>query len=145
MDENTELVFLGKDRVKELWLTFKIELAKKANVVDLDDYITEDAFASALSTALSNYPTKAELNAAISGATAREVVDVLPSVDDADPKIIYFVPVSGTAEENNVYDEYMLINSQFEKIGTTRIDLSGYWSKEELRPMTAQELTAILV
>lgn len=139
-----DLVFLGGDRVKELWLFLKMELAKKASVTDLDDYVTDDTFAEALATALANYPTKAEVNLAIAGATKREVVDELPSEEDGDPKVIYFVPVSGEPEENNVKDEYMLINGKWEKIGTTRIDLSGYWSKEELRPMTTAELSAIL-
>lgn len=141
---NEELLFLDKDRVKELWLFLKTELAKKASVLDLDDYVTDDTFANALATALSNYPTKAEVNSAIAGATKREVVDELPSKEAGDPKVIYFVPVSGEPEENNVKDEYMLINGEWEKIGTTRIDLSGYWSKEELRPMTSAELNAIL-
>lgn len=140
-----ELIFLSAERVSELWLFLKTELAKKAGVTDLDEYVTEDAFANTLSLALANYPTKDEVNSALSGATKREVVDVLPSVEDADPKAIYFVPVTGTPEEDNIKDEYMLINNKWEKIGTTRIDLSGYWSKEELRPMTADELSAILV
>lgn len=142
MDE--ELKFLDKERTKEFWLFIKTELAKKANVIDLDDYVTDTSFANTLATKLANYPTKEEVNSALSGATKREVVDVLPSVTDADPKAIYFVPVSGTPEEDNIKDEYMLINGKWEKIGTTRIDLSGYWSKTELKAMTSAELTAIL-
>lgn len=142
MDE--ELQFLDKERTKELWLFIKTELAKKANMIDLDNYVTDTGFANTLATALARYPTKEEVNSALSGATKREVVDVLPSVTDADPKAIYFVPVSGTQEEDNIKDEYMLINGKWEKIGTTRIDLSGYWSKTELKAMTSAELTAIL-
>lgn len=142
MDE--ELQFLDKERTKELWLFIKTELAKKAGIADLDDYITDTEFANGLANALANYLTKEEVNSALSGATKREVVDLLPSVTDADPKAIYFVPSSGTPEEDNIKDEYMLINGKWEKIGTTRMDLSGYWSKTELKAMTSAELTAIL-
>lgn len=141
---DNELVFLDKERSKQLWLFIKTELAKKANVADLDDYVTDDIFSEALATALANYPTKAELNSAISAATKREVVSQLPAVADADPKAIYFVPAPGTPEENNIKEEYMVINGQWEMIGTTKMDLSGYWSKTELRAMTEDELTGIL-
>lgn len=45
---------------------------------------------------------------------------------------IYLVPNSGTSP--NVYDEYIWLSdsSSFEKIGSTAVDLSGYWSKTEL-------------
>lgn len=141
---NEELAFLDKERTKQLWLFLKTELAKKANVVDLDDLISNDDFTNALATALANYPTKTELNNALSAATKREIVDELPAESEADPKAIYFVPTPGTPEENNIKDEYMLINGNWEKIGTTRIDLSGYWSKQELRVLTQEELSTIL-
>ena len=38
----------------------------------------------------------------------------------------------------------MWIDGQFELLGSTEIDLSGYWAKDELRMMTAEELQAIL-
>lgn len=139
-----ELIFLGKEGVKQLWIFVKTQLAQKANFADLDDLITEDQFTEALATALSNYPTKSEVNSSLAAATKREVVDELPSVDDADPKAIYFVPSPGTPQENNIKDEYMLINGQWEMIGTTKVDLTGYWSKQELRAMTEEELTSIL-
>ena len=39
----------------------------------------------------------------------------------------------------------MWINGAWELLGSTEEDLTGYWSKQELRAMTAAELQAILV
>ena len=52
-----------------------------------------------------------------------EVVDELPT-SDIKTHTIYFIEKEGTA--GNVYDEYMYINSEWEHIGTTEVDLSGY-------------------
>ena len=49
--------------------------------------------------------------------------------------IIYLVATSSPSGQNN-YDEYILVNNQFEKIGSTSIDLSGYatqtWVNEQI-------------
>ena len=52
-----------------------------------------------------------------------QVVQALPS-SDIETHTIYFVPKTGTT--NDVYDEYLYINNQWEMIGNTQIDLSGY-------------------
>lgn len=70
-----------------------------------------------------------------------EVVTALPSTGQAG--VIYLVSNSGTAP--NVYDEYIWVSNAFEKIGTTAVDLSGYWSKTELVAMTVAEVDAICV
>jgi len=51
------------------------------------------------------------------------IVTDLPTTD-IDTHTIYFVSNNGTNQ--NIYDEYMYINSNWEKIGTTDIDLSNY-------------------
>ena len=52
-----------------------------------------------------------------------EVVTELPEIGEAN--VIYLVPKE-TEDENNVFDEYLYINDEWELIGTTDIDLSGY-------------------
>lgn len=47
-----------------------------------------------------------------------------------DPHTIYLVP-SAVPETENVYNEYMYINYQWEQIGSTAVDLSGYYTKTE--------------
>lgn len=51
------------------------------------------------------------------------IVSELPS-SDIDTHTIYFMPNSEASP--NSYDEYMYINNNWEKIGTSDIDLSGY-------------------
>lgn len=58
--------------------------------------------------------------------------------------MIYFVPMADP-KESNFYEEYIWVNGGYELIGTTQIDLSGYWAKAELTAMTAEELEEILV
>lgn len=54
-----------------------------------------------------------------------QIVESLPEPSAASPMVIYLVATSSPGGQNN-YDEYILVNSQFEKIGSTSIDLSGY-------------------
>lgn len=64
-----------------------------------------------------------------------QIVDSLPDPSAASPMIIYLVATASPSGQNN-YDEYILVNSQFEKIGSTSIDLSGYatqtWVNEQI-------------
>lgn len=56
-----------------------------------------------------------------------EVVDVLPSSGSSDT--IYLVPKQGS--ENDSYDEYIFIDGKWELIGSTDVNLSDYYTKEE--------------
>lgn len=69
-----------------------------------------------------------------------EVVQELPSTGD--PGTIYLLSNGGTG--TNVYDEYIYVNNAWEKIGTTAVDLSNYWSKSELVAITNTEIDTIL-
>ena len=55
----------------------------------------------------------------------REIVESLPEVELADENTIYMVG-TGAGTENSVYEEYMLINGGFEKIGSSEVDLTNY-------------------
>lgn len=86
--------------------------------------------------------TKDESNTAIAAAVAnahhlkREIVSVLPEVSEANEDTIYMVPDAGntdTAGSNkSVYTEYMLVNGAFERIGTSNVDLSNYFTKDQV-------------
>ena len=86
--------------------------------------------------------TKDEANTAIAAAVAnahhlkREIVSVLPKVSEANEDTIYMVPDAGStdAEGSNksVYTEYMLVNGAFERIGTSDVDLSNYFTKDQV-------------
>lgn len=68
----------------------------------------------------------------------REIVEELPT-EDIDPDTIYMVPRS-TTEPNNVYDEYMYINDAWEKIGSTEVDLSNYYTKTQVDSSLADKV-----
>lgn len=55
------------------------------------------------------------------------------------PNILYFVKEE-SIENNNAYGEYAWINDEWEKVGYYKPDLSGYWNKEEITPVTNEEM-----
>ena len=57
-------------------------------------------------------------------------VDVLPT-EDIQTNVIYAVP-SDDPKEKDVRIEYVYINDDWEAIGTTKIDLSNYYTKAEI-------------
>lgn len=156
--------FLNSARTAELWAAVKTALAGKADLSALDGYTTPDAVATAITSALANYATNASVQTAIATALANymtesevndaivaavvaasgikfESVDALPEAGTAN--VIYLVPNGETG--SNAKDEYMWIDGKWELLGSTAVDLTGYWSKGELSIMTAEELQAILV
>lgn len=164
MPTNNTSAYLDGDRVAELWTAVKTALAGKADLADLDGYTTPDAVATAITSALTNYATNAGVQIAIAAALANymtesevndaiakavteaahitfEAVDELP--ETGSPNVIYLVP--NGKSRSNVKDEYMWIDGAWERLGSMEVDLTGYWSKQELRAMTAAELQAILV
>ena len=91
---------------------------------------------------------------ATDGKLVMAIVDVLPAADDLDAKTIYLVPkeISGdeAAEQgaDNVYDEYIVVVEdgvkRAEKIGDTKLDLSGYVKAEDVVAVTDQEIQAMI-
>lgn len=58
-------------------------------------------------------------------------IQIVSSKDDiTQENVLYLVPSS--EETNNLYDEYLLINGNPEMIGSTKIDLSNYPTKDEM-------------
>lgn len=96
-----------------------LQSGKADKATTLDGYGITDAY------------TKSQTDSAISTAVAnadhlkREIVEDLPDVGEADENTIYMVG-SGTGSQNSVYEEYMLINGGFEKIGSSEVDLTNY-------------------
>jgi len=90
-----------------------VEVAIATKVVDLPVY-TKDETDTAIATA-------------VAGAShlKREIVASLPEVADADANTIYMV-LKASGKNGNKYDEFFLINGEFEKIGDTEVSLAGY-------------------
>lgn len=138
--------FLNAERVRELWGAMQTELAKKVDPSDIANFATLTSVATSIATALQPYAKTVDVEKMISDAlhVTMVSVDSLPPLKDAKPMTIYFVPNSDP-EDDNSKDEYVLIGDKYEKIGSTKVDLSNYWSKDSLRAMTSAELSAILV
>lgn len=72
------------------------------------------------------------------------IVNALPATGDH--SIIYLVSASD-GSGNDVYDEYIWLtaNTAFEKIGTTRVDLSDYYNTSNMIPITSAQIDAVCV
>ena len=92
--------------------------------------------------AAKGYQTAAEVATAISNANhlKRVIVDSLPATGDANT--IYLIP-SASSKDGNVKDEYMWIDSKWEKIGSSEADLSGYVKDSDIVAITTEEIDAI--
>ena len=108
-------------------------LELKANVSDVNDALN-------LKANVTDVYTKDDTDSAIAAAIAnvdhlsREIVDILPDIEDANPNIIYMTP-SGLQEDDNKYYEWILINGVFEQVGSWEVDLKAYATKENLQDL----------
>lgn len=86
------------------------------------------------------------LNEAIAAAAAGNVsitiVDAVPEVANAVEKTIYFVAKTDT-DDNDVFDEYMLIDGSIELLGSTKVDLTDYVKSTDLEEISDEEVDSI--
>lgn len=66
---------------------------------------------------------------------AIEVVQTLP-VSDISTTTIYLVPAQDP-EQGNYYEEYIYVNNAWELVGTTAVDLSGYYTSAQVDTLLA--------
>ena len=78
----------------------------------------------------SSYATQTYVNQQIGAIDKlkKSIVSTLPS-SSIDTNTIYLVPKAST-ESGNYYDEYMYINSQWELIGNSKTDMTGFVKKQ---------------
>lgn len=74
------------------------------------------------------YYTKEEINNLITDKITFKIVDSLPTTGESN--IIYLIP-SSNSQTQNIKDEYIWLSNKWEKIGSTSIDLSQYYTKSE--------------
>lgn len=79
-----------------------------------------------------NFKTESEIQSMIEKASSlkKEVVTSLPTTGKDD--VIYLVK-DDKGKENNNYLEYLWLNGQYELIGSTQVDLSGYMTTEDFQ------------
>ena len=95
----------------------------------LQNYYTKD-----------NTYSKTEVNSLISSISTGgfQVVSELPASGKSN--VIYLVSKSQTSEDN-IYDEYIWVNNDWELIGTTQIDLSNYVTNDSLSSTLSNYVT----
>ena len=91
-------------------------------------------------TTITDAQVQAKITTALGGITkvTVQVVDAKPATGVAN--VIYFVKKTGGTDD--VHDEYMWIANKWELIGSTKVDLSGYWAKSALTEITTAEVEA---
>lgn len=99
------------------------QIPSVAAVKELADTISQD---------LENYYTKQEVDEALDSLSTLtlEVVTVLPTRDIHEDSI--YLVQSSDPETGNQYDEYIYVNQNWELIGSTKVDLSSYYTKSEI-------------
>ena len=90
---------------------------------DIADFITKSV------NDLVNYYKKSEVDGLINAITTISLQVVSNKEQVTETNVIYFVPAENG--EENVYDEYILVNDNPEKIGTSEVNLSEYLKKTD--------------
>lgn len=98
----------------------------------LSELINDTEYITKFVDDLQNYYDKKQVNDLITNVShlKLEVVHILPT-ENINTTTIYLLP------NGEDYDEYIYINNKWELIGTTKIDLSNYYTKEELNQILA--------
>ena len=130
----TGLVTVPEDifEIKSKYGTFKVYLDDK--YVAFDDTNGREV----LSLASQKY-----VNDLINSLTTLDikVVTSLPT-SDISTTTIYLIPVS--ADDTNIYEEYIYVNEKWELIGTTKVDLSDYAKKTYVDESISNAITKVL-
>lgn len=131
----------------------KTALDNKANTSDIptkvSDLTNDSEFITKTVDNLTNYYKKSEIytqeqvNTLISNVNSFnvEVVQTLPT-ENIDTHTIYLVPKE--AETNDNYDEYIYINNSWEHIGSTNVDLTNYYNKNEIDTKLEEKQNALV-
>ena len=127
--------FLDNDGLTYLMGRIK-ELIDQAKQVDLITTIDEDSTNQQIPGAKAVFDLLTE---ALEGITTlrMEVVDALPATGESN--VIYLVAVDGDTYSLHIYS-----GGQWFDTGTTEIDLSGYWAKDDLQALTNTEIQDII-
>ena len=124
----------------------QVDFRTKIFYIDFNQNTNPDNFIPS-SEEISGYDTMiAELNELIQevedlGALHYEIVEELPT-EDIDPTAVYLI-LREDSEPNNIYDEWMYIESAWEKIGSTDVDLQPLQKEiDEINEMLFTHTTA---
>lgn len=77
----------------------------------------------------------AELKQSIESKFTKEIVTELPT-EDINPYCIYMI-LKTDPETDNIYDEWVYINNNWEYLGNTKVDMTQYYTKQEVNQLPA--------
>lgn len=103
---------------------------------------------SVLETAIADLPTDTEVDSKIATAISNanhlsyQVVGTLPQIANAQDNVVYLVG-DGTKQGDDKYEEWMLVNNGFEKVGSFAPDLSGYVTSSSFQTTVGNLETSI--
>ncbi len=99
------------------------------------EYITEDELAA------EDYASKTYVMDQINNTEHfhREIVDALPLTGK--DNVLYLVPKTGS--DKDIYNEYIWTGTDYELMGTTAVDLSDYYVKEETNKLLDKKVDKI--
>jgi hypothetical protein len=128
---------IEKDGLKFLlnWLISEIEQKTQLNIsTDISETSTNQQIAGAQAV----YDL---VDSALAGLVTLEmtVVETLPA--EGEPLTFYLIKISNDPE---TYSQNVWINDQWRTLGSTEMDLSGYWAKDELDFLTNTEIQEII-
>ena len=126
------------------WSNVQNKPTKLSEFTNDSGYQTSTQVESAITA--KGYQTANQVSTAISNAIANiqgisySIVETLPTTGEAG--VIYLI--SNSVTNPNSYEEYIWITDNFEKIGTTEVDLTGYIKESDLVAITNEEIDPIV-
>lgn len=115
--------------------------ANKTEIPDVSEFIKKTVDNLVNYYKKSETYTQAEVNQLI-GAIKTVSIKVLPErPQTGEANIIYLIPSTKT-EPQNIYDEWIYVDNKWELIGTTQVDLSNYYNKEEINTILFDYITS---
>lgn len=133
--DNSQDKVVSQKGVHYLYLTMSEQFSELIN--NLNEQLKEKVGIDDIPTQVSqlvndaNFKTEAEIQTLINNSTKlkKELVTSLPSTGKED--VIYLL--KNKNDTNNFYTEYMWIGGKWEIIGDTKVDLSGYAKKSDIK------------
>ena len=106
--------------------------ADSSDIPDVSSFITKAVNDLTYYYTKSETYTQTEIDNMVSAIPkfAIEVVQSLPS-SDISGTTVYLLTVQNN-EQNNLYDEYIYVNNDWELLGTQSVDLSGYYTSAQV-------------
>lgn len=139
----------NKPKINNVILTGNKTTAELGLPTKTSDLTNDSGFITSAVNDLLNYYkktevyTKTEVNTLLSNLSTLnlEVVSVLPDHDISETTI-YLLPKT-TPGTDDVYDEYVYINNNWEVIGSTAADLSNYYNKTQTDTLLAGKVDMV--